>query len=740
MVYFRSVTAILFDSYRIDYYNIAVRFEINITISPEDLASIRLNRIPGKIKREAPKVLTALGRSNSEILQFCHNSLADILNSTNIVKRKQDMVKMMKAMEEKGEERTFRPGLEMVLASMPEPSFQRDVVLDDLLNRTYTTWADMDQARGLFLIPSDESQPEKIFDRIPGWYVHRQVNQATTPEQKMMMVETFFGGMGLLEKVGQEVKGGNIEKEAENRELFEVLRSFKKDGLSFLQSSTEKERLYFLSLFLSGKNGLFSEESFPTHGKKLINTVIDKAMTVQLFDTHHKGIYYQEREREMTKEAAGLIFAGMTPERRTQVFSKFISGFIDAGDNLSKDYMIKVFLDSFGAVGGKLGQVDDVIPENVRTLINYYKEHMPPGSKLLIAEKMKREGRDKVYEGIGKVMGGGTMAVVRSAKIRGDETEKACIKNIRQEAIDQVEGDLTAGRPGLVYLVKELGINLDIGAFYPDFSRMVIEETDVMRESENTRIIDEFRKKSGGSIKTPRIIYASETGRFIEMSRIEGISLEEIFEHKEKIHGNKYIHSNEDPYRDIDLTEVYEKVLKDGFWQVFRLGRFHTDLHPGNIRTEPASTVSEIDYGQSAQEDDQQKREAMLTYSLGLYCDDTRLVSRGLSWYSGISYEEIKKYFREHKGQIPKVTTQFLSDYKVGGSFNRFLKAFTALTKYIEEVGPMTRLTLPIPHVARSKRLRKEIFKHPKLITAAVKDFRGKKELPSIETVLVELH
>lgn len=228
---------------------------------------------------------------------------------------------------------------------------------------------------------------------------------------------------------------------------------------------------------------------------------------------------------------------------------------------------------------------------------------------------------------------------------------------------------------------------------------MIKEELDPSFENANTKMLSVLRRRRGrASIGTPSIDYTGKT--HLEMTAVDGRSLREIIEIKEKARNKAILSEDEKKYVEVAEKRIYEDVVSDFFYQAFRLGIFHTDLHEGNVFCDPQNRVTEIDHGQAGIEDSIDRRNALIQYTLGIALKQPTLIGNAVAAFSpGVSSVDVENYLHSQPNYL-RALTRFLTERNVQGSINRYTKALVNILPYTQKLDSFTLQRLMLPYIS----------------------------------------
>ena len=152
-------------------------------------------------------------------------------------------------------------------------------------------------------------------------------------------------------------------------------------GPYFVSSTPEDRRMVMYRLCL-GENGFFEDKNFPDQGKKAIDTFIDIATGQRGQDATS---IWSEKDLSVIGQVVTTTIENSSPDRRAEVFSRVINNLIAGGGQYSKEQVIKIVLSSFGVVGTKIAQMDQLIPKELQESLASLKEDAEPVPKTALA-------------------------------------------------------------------------------------------------------------------------------------------------------------------------------------------------------------------------------------------------------------------------------------------------------------------------------------------------------------------
>ena len=166
---------------------------------------------------------------------------------------------------------------------------------------------------------------------------------------------------------------------------------------------------------------------------------------------------------------------------------------------------------------------------------------------------------------------------------RTHDGERVVVKVRRPGLEELVEVDAAAVMQ-LASLIERrtvLGLAVQPVGLAQEFVDNVREELDFRIEASNGLTLASALAERAG-IRVPKIYPELSGGEVLTEERVDAISIDQT-----------------DRLRDlgIDLTELADRLLGEFLHQIFQVGTFHSDPHPGNILVEPDGTIVLIDLG-----------------------------------------------------------------------------------------------------------------------------------------------
>ncbi len=662
----------------------------------------------------------------------------------------------------------FDQSMQVVMRYLPQPSTERDQLITELLNSSFTTWQQIAQAQErtlgynyatnerntasrnasteyifrviggmpkddraetlLFLLDSSKhivdpnDLSKDFFDEKIETRLEAKIDQLVRKQTQwgwQGFHEEFEGGKGAIEQYLMLKFKGHLTDSVElprrigklvpeltfadvmncafppslNKEIQEHFASYREpakaaNSLGLLFSTTNaferRQMIYRLAL---GNNGFFEDANFQEQGLKTINGFFDLATrdNMPVIESGTNSSSWTDREKEVARKVVVDIFSSLNPARRAELMSRMINLIADSGGQASKEQLMNIALTAFGAVGVKLGQMDAVMPEYLRVSLGTLKENVAPTPKLTVAQRLEAEGRTQYYSGLGKSVGGGSVASAYLARSNGSETDDVVIKMIRPDVVSTYQQDLRVAAGVVNSLAQDGVLKVNVDQVMQEMGQLITEEINPQVEAANIARIQQSRSGANGSTKvgSPELIYTG--ANHLEMKRAEGISLAKLEQIAEKKARGEALDTTEQQYADVDIYKVYEDIVSDFFHQAFVEGAFHADLHQGNVFVSPDREITEIDHGQIGTETSTERKNALVKYVVGAVLKQPTLIAQAISKFGDIPPQEIEAYLADQPDVLLGVS-KFLSQHQATGSINRFTKALINVYPYMEKL------------------------------------------------------
>ena len=223
----------------------------------------------------------------------------------------------------------------------------------------------------------------------------------------------------------------------------------------------------------------------------------------------------------------------------------------------------------------------DILPEEYTDELSKLQDQVPPAPFADIVKRLTEElgPMDEIFSTFNEVP-------IASASL--GQAHRACLKDgdcivvkVQYPGIDEV---IAADMRALKYIIGILSVlfrqfNLDV--IYSEFSRIVAEELDYLREGRNAETFARNFAKNE-RIKIPIVYWPYTTSKVLTLEFLEGTKITD-FEEIDRL--------------GIDKKET-ARILAEAYAQMFFVdGFFHGDPHPGNIFVRSGPNVILVDFG-----------------------------------------------------------------------------------------------------------------------------------------------
>jgi ubiquinone biosynthesis protein len=250
---------------------------------------------------------------------------------------------------------------------------------------------------------------------------------------------------------------------------------------------------------------------------------------------------------------------------------------------------LRATLEQCGGMFVKLGQMastrTDVFPPDVIEVLSHLQSQVTPEPPSVMKELLEQElgsPMETVFaEFDWEPIAAASIGQVYRATLRSGE--RVIVKAQRPNVAELVRRDSKV----LLRLAQSVENNTPVGAEYrvyelaEEFTKGLAQELDFRIESRSTETIRENMATQPG-IRVAKIYNAYSTGRVMVQERLEGISVAESEELRE---------------RGFDREALADTLLRAALTQMMTNGFFHADLHPGNVMVLDDGTVGMIDFG-----------------------------------------------------------------------------------------------------------------------------------------------
>ena len=298
--------------------------------------------------------------------------------------------------------------------------------------------------------------------------------------------------------------------------------------------------------------------------------------------------------RVLTRHGFGHIVAQLNLARLVPVWMlgkrRHRSGVEDNGA-LTIGQRLALVAADLGPTFIKLAQMlttrPDILPADVVAELQRLQDDVPPfpttEAMAIIAEELQRPVVECFASIEGTPLASGSIGqVYRATSLDGE----ALIVKVRRPDVERIiDGDVQLLRwiaDSLERLVPETRIYRP-RVLVEEFEQVIKRELDYINEASVTsRLADAFSETEG--IEIPRVKWSLTGPRVFTMTELSGVNVETI------LGGGS---------TSVDRPLVARRLMEAYLTQVFDVGLFHADPHPGNVLVTPTGTIGLVDFGQS---------------------------------------------------------------------------------------------------------------------------------------------
>ena len=251
----------------------------------------------------------------------------------------------------------------------------------------------------------------------------------------------------------------------------------------------------------------------------------------------------------------------------------------------------KIFLNNLGELGPgfvKLGQAFSTRPDifglNITNRLILLQDKLPPFSDNVAIKIIEEETNKKIDEIFiffeKKPIAAASVAQVHKGILKNGD--KVAIKILRPNIKQTLFRDFKLFY-GICNILEFFSTNckrLSLTEIISTFANSSLDEIDLRLEASNSEQLNE-NFSDYKLFDTPKIHWEYTTKKMLTSEFIDGLRIDQISNFKKNINIEK-------------LTKTASEVF---FYQSFRDGFFHGDLHPGNIFVDQSGKIIAIDFG-----------------------------------------------------------------------------------------------------------------------------------------------
>jgi len=262
----------------------------------------------------------------------------------------------------------------------------------------------------------------------------------------------------------------------------------------------------------------------------------------------------------------------VTPEQRRRRAASLLDSLLTLGPTFIK-------------LGQLLSTRPDILPPEYIDEFSKLQDSVPPAdwadARTVVEEELGAV-EERFADFDTEAISGASLGQVYSARVDG---QPVAVKIRRPGVEELVEADLRVIRwslPVLMYFVGEAR-SFSLETLADEFAKTIRQEMDYEREA---RMLEEIRGNFSGdeSVRMPRVIGTHSTGRVLTMEYVEGTKISDV---------------EELDSRNLDRSDLAERLQRAYLQMIIEDGVFHADPHPGNLAVQDDGTLVFYDFGMS---------------------------------------------------------------------------------------------------------------------------------------------
>jgi ubiquinone biosynthesis protein len=330
---------------------------------------------------------------------------------------------------------------------------------------------------------------------------------------------------------------------------------------------------------------------------------------------------YQEIFRVFIKYGFNDIVNKISIAKRMRIDKNLLSTQGENLNALSSSVRFRMAFEELGATFIKLGQMlslrSDFIPEAFAVELSKLQDSVQKDEiekiKSVLTEEYGKPINDVFLEFDETPIAAASIAQVHKAKLKNGEV--VAVKILHPGAAEKINSDLEI----LKSLSRLIETHIPESRPYQpveiinEFDKTIKKELNLVFEGHN---IDTFRNhfQDDPTIKIPIVYWEYSTESILVTEFINGIKISELLKNE---------------VADIDPKQVTMNSANSLMKQIFEIGIFHADPHPGNIFVLPGNIIAPIDFGNVGRIDDEM-RNAFIEMIMGIVDQDPHRITRAL--------------------------------------------------------------------------------------------------------------
>lgn len=245
---------------------------------------------------------------------------------------------------------------------------------------------------------------------------------------------------------------------------------------------------------------------------------------------------------------------------------------------------------TFVKLGQMLSTRPDLLPDEILAELRSLQDEVAPFESELARDVIEADlGRSisECFKDFGdRPIASGSIGQVYRATLLDD---REVVVKVRRPGIEStVEQDLQLLQwlaESVERVIPELAIYRPV-IIVQEFEQVLEREMDFVHEASATARIGEAFAGNPG-LRVPGVIWEFTSSRVLTLEAISGSNVE------------SFLGPADGTGQSIDRPLIARRLVNATLDQIFEIGQFHADPHPGNILIEPPATVGLIDFGQT---------------------------------------------------------------------------------------------------------------------------------------------
>ncbi|MEZ6187588.1 MAG: AarF/ABC1/UbiB kinase family protein [Planctomycetota bacterium] len=251
---------------------------------------------------------------------------------------------------------------------------------------------------------------------------------------------------------------------------------------------------------------------------------------------------------------------------------------------------LRAALEELGPTFVKLGQIlstrADIVPDDMAAALRVLQDHAPPvpyqDVEAVVLEELGSpiEALFESFEA--EPLATASIAQVHRATLRDarGELQEVVVKVQRPKILETMQADMSL----LYWLARALEETIEeVAAYSPtaiveSFEKAIGEELDFVHERKNLERAAELLAPVKHRVVVPTVYGDYCASRVLTMERLDGVKITDVGE-------------------DVDRKQLLEHLVEASYHQIFEVGFFHGDPHPGNVFVLPDGRLGLLDFG-----------------------------------------------------------------------------------------------------------------------------------------------